>query len=175
MVTLTQDYAKTIPLSQLSVEIDTQLRNKVDELIKQRSALYEERVTAYEEYRAADPGHDRSENAPLDAAIAHIKEVNGAMIANESTLRNLSSVEDLINYNAIGLVVPYSTVRLRRDDGEEMCYRIYPPGVSYPEILVIAEDSRLAIALMGKEVGDVVGVSHTTKHKVLNYEILEIH
>ena len=162
-------------LKSRALEIDRQLRQKIDDLYEQRKALFSERLQAYEEYRAADPGHDRSENAPLDAAINHIKEVNAAMITNAATLKSLTSLEDLTKYNPIGMVVMYSTVHLRRNDGEEFCYRIYPEGVSYPEYGVIAADSRLATVLIDKVVGDVVGVEHVTRHETLNYEIIEIY
>lgn len=154
-----------------------QIANKLEarrlELLQLKEKLAQQRDECYEEYRMANTG-DRSENAPLEAAIRHMQENNAAIIANDTQLKQMDAVADLERYNSVGIVVLYSTVRLTVE-GKELIYRIYPEDVSFVDIGVMAANSRLATALMGKVAGDYVDVEHTSRNISLRYHIEEIY
>lgn len=88
-------------------------------------------------------------------------------------LTNIRNIKEVPPYNFCGIIVMYTTVRLRLDD-KIMTYKIYPNGLSFIDIGVMAADSKVAAALMGKRKGDVVHIRHASKNKVLEYEILDI-
>jgi hypothetical protein len=89
-------------------------------------------------------------------------------------LTEFYKVASLPPYNTCGIVVLYSTVRLEMN-GDLYTYRIYPEGVSFIDIGVMAADSRVARVLLGKEVGAEVGIQHTSNSKVLTYKIVDIY
>lgn len=77
-------------------------------------------------------------------------------------------------YNYSGKVTLYSTVRLKYND-TVLTYKIYPDKISFLDIGVLAANSRVAVAIMGRQKGDIVTLEHTTKQNVLEYEILDIY
>lgn len=77
-------------------------------------------------------------------------------------------------YNTCGIIVPYTTVRLSLQ-GQIMTYRIYPPDISFIDIGVMAGNARVAKAILGKRVGDIVNVRHDSLGTLLHYEIKEIY
>lgn len=160
-------------LQQRAEEIAGLLEQKKEALLQMKVKLAQQRADCLEEYRQANTG-DRSENAPLEAAIKHMQETNAAIVTNSKQLEQLEDIADLSRYNSVGIVVMYSTVRLSLD-GKELIYRIYPDGVSFVDIGVIAANSRLATALMGKVVGDSVDLDHISKNTTLTYRIEEIY
>lgn len=160
-------------LKETSDQIAENLRLKQEVLAKVRNELLEERLQAAEEYKAANTG-DRSENAPLEAAIERMQKVNSKIIENEKQIHLISSIDDLSRYNSVGIVVLYSTVRIRCR-GKEFVYRIFPAGISYLDIGVMAANSRVASAIMGRQVGDVIYLTHDGEGTEVEYEILEIY
>lgn len=160
-------------LKTISDDIARKFEEKKSQLFIERDSLMEKQKKATEDYKAANTG-DRSENAPLEAAINDMREVNASIIKNETLIRRVSNVEDLSRYNSVGIVVLYATVRLECE-GEEYIYRIYPSGISYVDIGVMSASSRLAVALMGKVVGDEVQIMHDGNGKLLTYKIKEIY
>ena len=77
-------------------------------------------------------------------------------------------------YNECGIVVPYTTVRLEMG-GKVMTYRIYPEGVSFIDIGVMAANSRVARAILGKEKGQSVSIRHDSNNTLLEYKIVDIY
>ena len=89
-------------------------------------------------------------------------------------LGNIREIKEVPPYNYCGIIVMYTTVRLRLDD-TVMTYKIYPKGLSFIDIGVMSADAKLAKALMGKKKGDTVSIRHGSKNKMLEYEILDIY
>lgn len=160
-------------LKEKALQIHSLLEEKKNVLLAEKARLAEKRESYIEDYKEANTG-DRSENAPLEEAIRNLKDVNSAISINDAQLRNFEKLEDVDKYNSVGIVLPYSTVRLS-SDGEEFIFRIYPPGMSFVDIGAIAGDSRLALAILNKRVGDVVEVEHTSRKVALSYKIEEIY
>lgn len=77
-------------------------------------------------------------------------------------------------YNYCGRVKIYSTVKLQLDD-EVMVYRIYPEGLSFIDIGIIAANSRVAQALIDKSKGDTITLQHASERTRLEYKILDIY
>ena len=160
-------------LQEKSIEIEEALKKKLVDLQNSRGELLKERNEAGEEYKRANTG-DRSENAPLEAAIEHMKRVNSKIIENDKQIRLISEIDDLSRYNSVGVVVLYATVRVSCN-GREFTYRIFPPNISYLDIGIMAANSRLAVALMGKTVGDTVQLVHDGEGTTLIYRVEEIY
>ncbi len=161
-------------LKEISEEITRKFNSKRAEAEALRAQYNKERLESYEEYRVASSFGDRRENAMLDAAVEKMNIINSKIIVNEKRLSQMGIMDDLSLYNSVGIVVLYSTVRFTCD-GHEFIYKIYPGELSYLDIGIMAETSRVAQALMGHVVGDVVGVDHSARSETLNYKIEEIY
>lgn len=77
-------------------------------------------------------------------------------------------------YNTCGIVVPYSTVRVALDQ-KIMTYRIYPKKLSFIDIGVISEESKMAQALFRKQVGDTFSLQHEGQRVRLQYRLLDLY
>lgn len=161
-------------LKEVSDKITADFESKKAEALRLREQYNNERQKAYEDYRTASSFGDRRENAMLDAAVEQMSIVNSKIIINEQRLKQMEQVGDISNYNSIGIVVVFSTVRISCGD-EEFTYKIYPDELSYIDIGIIAEKSRLATALLGHSVGDMIGVDHSARNETLYYKIEEIY
>lgn len=160
-------------LKEISENITRTFIAEVDSMTQRKDNLLIERETVFEEYRNTSK-EDARENAALSAAIEKMQKVNSDILTLERNLRSVSNVPDISNYNSVGIVVLFATVRLVCE-GEEMIYKIYPNDISLVDLQIIAANCRLATALMGKRVGDFVDVEDTSQNKSLRYEIKEIY
>ena len=91
-----------------------------------------------------------------------------------SELNEARKMKQVPPYNYCGLVVMYTTVRLHRGS-QYYTYKIYPKGLSFIDDGIMAANSRLATALMGKKKGDKVSIRHGSQDTVLVYEIVDIY
>lgn len=101
----------------------------------------------------------------------------GEMAAEYRVIMELGKIRTMKSmppYNHCGLIVMYTTVRLRMNSNL-YTYRIYPKGLSFIDDGVMAANSRLATALMGKRVGDKVTIRHGSRDTMLVYEIIDIY
>lgn len=181
------------PLEVIANEIENSLVAEYLKEKEQRIKYAKDKDDCYAKYRAANTG-DRSENAPLEEAIRNMKEVNISIRMCETNISRLRNIEDLNfvekigeveagrklrRYNSTGVVSIYSTIRVKKlkvnvDDEEEyFIFRIYPTGISYPDVGVIAANTSLAIASLGKVKGDTAIVSSGSSH--ITYIIEEIY
>lgn len=104
--------------------------------------------------------------------------VNGVYNILISKIEELYEVASMPQYNTCGIVKMYSTVRLKCSQGTDesiMTYKIYPAGLSFLDIGIIAADCRVAQAILEKEVGNKVDIKHASKDMNVVYEILEIY
>lgn len=90
------------------------------------------------------------------------------------SLAGFLSVVLMPRYNTCGIVVPYSTVRMEMN-GKTMTYRIYPDGVAFIDIGVMAANARVARAIMGKQKGDSVSIRHDSTGVLLTYKIIDVY
>lgn len=178
-------------LQEVAELIEEDLAKVYSSYLVRRRVLSEEKKICQQEYMAANTG-DRSENAPLQAAIENIKRNNLDIRECEEVISGLAAIEDAgflskiysadseilegkRKYNSIGKVVLYSTVRLDFN-GDELIFRIYPDNISHIDIGVMAANTKLASSLMGKGVGECVEISrNATAGKFAVYKILEIY
>lgn len=87
---------------------------------------------------------------------------------------HIKEMKAIPSYNYCGVIVLYTTVRLDLD-GRLFTYKIYPKGLSFIDDGVMAADSRLATALIGRHKGDIVSIRHASKGKILNYKVVDIY
>lgn len=168
------------PLSVISEEIENSLVDMYLTEQERRKKLSKDKEDCYARYREANTG-DRSENAPLEEAIRNMKEVNVSIRSCENKISRLRNIEDLSfrekihdeesegykglrRYNSTGIVSIYSTIRVLKEgvngeQEEEFIFRIYPDNISNPDIGVIAANTSLAIACLGKRTGGIAIVS----------------
>ena len=81
---------------------------------------------------------------------------------------------NLPDYNSCGIIVPYSTVRINYR-GEDMVYRIFPAGISFLDIGVIAADSRVGSAILGRRKGETVTLGHAATKQRLQCKIIDVY
>lgn len=83
-------------------------------------------------------------------------------------------VKNLPEYNSCGVIVMYSTVRINYN-GADRVYRIFPTGISFLDIGVMAADSRVGSALMGRRKGETIILSHAATKQRLQCKILDVY
>lgn len=110
-------------------------------------------------------------------SLTDVIQESGSLDQDIECLRSLNDyweVKRKPEYNTCGIIVLYTTVRLRLN-GQLMTYKIYPNGVSFIDIGVMAANSRVARALLGKEKGQSISIRHDSNNTVLTYEIVDIY
>lgn len=180
-------------LSVIAEEIENSLVKKYSTDKEKRIKLARDKDKCYDDYKRANTG-DRAENAPLEEAIREMKKVNVDIRVCENNIVRLRNVEDLSfiekigevdanrklrKYNSTGVISIYSTIRVIKkatnemENEEEFIFRIYPDNISDPDIGVIAANTSLAIACMGKTVGDKAIISSGPFH--ITYVIKDVY
>lgn len=153
-----------------------EIANKVGELAK---SLEEEYLTVRErldisnnEAREAAAQGDLRENAAYEKASADVNKYTSELASISARLAALEKL-DMERYNSVGIVLPYSTVQLKEESGQEYIYMIFPDITLGDNI--ISTDSRIAKAILGKVKGDVVAVPHAVTKKEILYRIVDIY
>ena len=140
---------------------------------KMSSASRTELYNAFEKLRKTEP----------DELSGNFMQFKTWVDNNEPTDKNNDCIEAILDfwkvatlpkYNTCGVIVPYTTVRLEMN-GNLMTYRIYPEGVSFIDIGVMAANSRVARAILGKEKGQSVTIRHDSNSTLLEYKIIDIY
>lgn len=104
------------------------------------------------------------------------RRANGEMALEYKLLMEFSKLKEMKAmplYNYCGKIVVYSTVRVKTEN-EMYTYRIYPKDLSFIDDGIIAANSRLATALIGKRKGDTVSVRHGSKGTIVVYEVVDV-
>ncbi len=123
------------------------------------------------------------ESDPIWKSVVALQEVasdktSDGILFNEraviTDLEDVKKMKSVFPYNTCGVIVPYTTVRVELD-GKRYTYKIYPEGISFIDNGVIAANSALAAALLGRNVGDVVSVKHASKGTTLRYKVVDIY
>ena len=73
------------------------------------------------------------------------------------------------------MIVTYTTVLLRVQDGREFIVKLYPEGVSDVVRGIFSTDSPLGVALWKKEIGDIITLEHKTTGELIQYTIIDIY
>ncbi len=153
---------KTI-LTQAGVE---KLKDELKRLID------EERPAVIEQIKEARSQGDLSENADYDAARARQAIVEQRIQELQKMLSNVKIIEDIIEEENVKLVRLGSTVTIKKIDdhhkeiGDEIVYTIVGSVEADPENGRISNECPLAVALLSKEVNDVVTVKVAKPYKV---------
>lgn len=79
------------------------------------------------------------------------------------------------DYNHCGIVVMYSTVRIKSSVHGVHTYKIYPGGVSFLDMGILAANSRVAEAIMGGKVGTKVDITNNSNRQTITYEIIDLY
>ena len=126
-----------------------ELKKELDNLINVRRP---ENIQAIKEARALG---DLSENAEYDAARNEQAQIEGRIQQLEKMLENVSIIAEVSNETVgIGNTVSIKYV----DDDEEEEYKIVGSQEADPFESKISNESPIAKALLGREVGDIVDV-----------------
>ena len=153
---------KTI-ITQAGVE---KLKDELKKLID------EERPAVIEQIKEARSQGDLSENADYDAARARQAIVEQRIQELQKMLSNVKIIEDIIEEENVKLVRLGSTVTIKKIDdhhkeiGDEIVYTIVGSVEADPENGRISNECPLAVALLSKEVNDVVTVKVAKPYKV---------
>ncbi|HHU27723.1 TPA: transcription elongation factor GreA [bacterium] len=132
----------------------------------------EERPAVIEQIKEARSQGDLSENADYDAARARQAIVEQRIQELQKMLSNVKIIEDIIEEENVKLVRLGSTVTIKKIDdhhkeiGDEIVYTIVGSVEADPENGRISNECPLAVALLSKEVNDVVTVKVAKPYKV---------
>lgn len=163
-------------LEKVSREITESVKNWANELIVKKDETNRNLTKTVEDMQAAASEGDLSENSAYTEAIEKIKQLNAQMGIIGNQLRALLDVEEPDDYVSIGMVIPYSTVKLEIEgEQEEMIYKVYPGSLSDLSKRVIAQDSEVGQAIFLQEVGYEFDIIHRVTKQPVHYKILEIY
>ena len=138
---------KTVYLTQEGYQ---ELKKELDDLINIKRPL---NIKAIKEARALG---DLSENAEYDAARNEQAELESRIQKLEQILENVSIIENVDNSKvSIGNTVKIKYVV----DGEVDEYQIVGSQEADPFLSKISNESPIALALLGKKVGEIVDVN----------------
>ncbi len=144
--------------------------------IEQLAQLREDNERFTEEYKVANTHGDRRENAAFEDAVAGLKRCSVEFEEVSARLNAANAVSGIEDYTPMGMVVLYSTVKLKRiDDNRQFVYMIFPEGVSDLDRGILSIDSRIAQAIKGKKMGDVVQVTHNVNGNKYSYVIEDVY
>ncbi len=155
-------------LEQTIHEANSELRNLM---------LQQAGVTSIEEVGPALQRVSPYDISQMIIQMANLVKSTGEVEKDVDCLRALNDYWEVARkpaYNTCGIIVLYTTVRLCMN-GQMMTYRIYPNGVSFIDIGVMAANARVARAILGKEKGQSISIRHDSNNTVLTYEIVDIY
>lgn len=183
---------EAMSLKEESYNISKRLVQKREDNEKE-IAESKKKLEQYEdEFLTASAHGDASENAQLDAAKQNLRQTTGDLNRYLDIARRLSKIEDPVflrevykdrkddypEYLPCGVVKTYSTVVVGISIGtaqsEDFTVKLYPSGISFVEDRIIAVDSVIGKAILGKRVGDT-GSTVTSGNKTVTYEIKDLY
>lgn len=161
-------------LRDISAKISSSLIEWKKELDEQKKSIIVDIEHTTEDMKVASAMGDRSENAAFTTAVEKLSQLNTQLTNVSKQLRDLANVDDTKEYEHIGVVVMYSTVRLSMN-GEEFIYKLYPGKLSSMERRILAQESKVGRSIWMKRVGDVFAVEHRITKDPVVYRIEEIY
>jgi len=161
-------------LQEKSKEISECLSNLKKSLITRKEEVQVKIENTLEDLRKASEMGDRSENAAFTQAVEDLGKLNGEVAAIEKQIAEIELVDDESRYNSIGIVVYYTTVRLRTK-GQEFVVKLYPNEISDIENGILAYKDTIGKYLWHKKKGDKFTVPHRVTGDLLEYEIVDLY
>ncbi len=175
------EFLKTFGITQpeeFANVIRTMDYNEVCDKIEQFEVYYIDKMTAIIE-------QDNPKDSPVWKSKNELAKVANSLVSQGVLsqehyvlilLNDVKKMKKVRPYNCCGRVVVYSTVRLRLGDQRMFTYKIYPKGLSFIDNGIMAANSRLATALLGRYKGETVRVRGLSgSQQVLNYEIVDLY
>lgn len=162
-------------LQEKSSEIEKAFVQTKMELKKRLEQISEDINVYTEEYKVANTHGDRSENAAFEDSVRNLTRAQADYAEAANLYNAMSIVTGLDNYKPVGIIVLYTTVRLKcLEDGTVYEYRIFPKKISDIDRGILSEESRIGKALLGRTKGETIKVVHALKGVELNYLIEDI-
>jgi transcription elongation GreA/GreB family factor len=161
-------------LEDVSRSISDSLASWKSELEGKKKEILSDIEQTTEDMKVASAMGDRSENAAFVNAVEKLSQLNAQLLNVNSQLKDLLQVTTAENYEPIGMIVLYSTVRLSVN-GEEITLKLYPGKLSSIERKILAQESIVGRAMWQKSVGDEFTVEHRVTRESIRYKILEIY
>ena len=145
---------KTLISKEKFVEIKNELKNLIQN----------ERPKIIATLQSAREQGDLSENADYDAAKQRQGEIEAKIKEYENIINNCEVIDNIPSENNEKIVKIGSTVEiLDMNENEKYTYSIVGTIEADPDNNKISNDSPLAIAILGKKVGDIVEVKGIEK------------
>lgn len=161
-------------LEEISKEISIRFQKIKEDAVEQKQKIILDIEKNAEELKKAAEKGDRSENAEYSAAVEKASLLSVALSDLDARLKMMDKVDDEDQYEPIGMVVMYSTVRFSHGS-QEFIYKIYPEGVSDISNGILAKDAPIGRMLWLKEPGEEVSLEHRITGDILKYRIEEVY
>ena len=162
-------------LKEQSKKISERLAALIQELEDQKNNTIMLLEKTMEEFKEASAQGDRSENAAFTEATTKLSMYNVTLSLIDTRIRSIKYKVQEEKYVPIGMIVTYTTVLLRVQDGREFIVKLYPEGVSDVVRGIFSTDSPLGVALWKKEIGDIITLEHKTTGELIQYTIIDIY
>ena len=162
-----------------SEEISNSFLKLRQNLVEQKKEVVKDIDQATTDLQKASAEGDHRENADYSKAIKDLQILSINARNLEVQLKELEFANEPEQYQPIGIVVMYSTVRLLVEcegkPSQELVYKVYPNSISDIASGILAKDSMLGTAIWMKTVGTVVTLNHRLTGDPIQYKILEIY
>lgn len=171
---MVQRVQQGMSLKEASATITANLTKLSKELRDQKQDFINQIAEKTNDLRRASEQGDRSENAEFTEALEKLQQLQAALRDIDTRLESMD-VDTEADYKPIGMIVKYSTFRIRDNEGVEYVFKLYPDNVSDLEKNIMAKNSRIAQALWLKGVGDTVSVMHDGANIINTYTVIDLY
>lgn len=161
-------------LEDKSREISNSLEEWRNDLLESQRRVLKEIEVTNEELRAAVADGDLRENSAYTNAVEKLSQLNAQMLNISVQSKEIAAIPEDEVYKHIGLIVLFSTMRLRVRS-EEFVFKLYPGTVSAVEKGILAQNSPVGRAVWMKKAGDIVRLEDKDSGEPIEYEILEVY
>ena len=165
----------SVNLQEESKKIFDNAKRLKQKLLDTRKELLENIDSITQDIQEAKAGGDLSENAEFTESINALKQATAELQNNDGLLSVMSADFDKVQYKPIGMIILYSTFRLRDSYGREFIFKLFPEDITDIEQHILAKNSRLGKALWLKEAGNTVHVEHRETKDDIEYTVLEVY
>lgn len=165
-----------ISLKDAGVEIKAKFFEYLSDLESQYEQLLEKQQVLMNDLCVALSRGDLSENAEYKSAKDELESCAATLCSLNEQLKKARTVKaDNLEYQPIGIVVMFTTVRLKNSYGNAYTMCLYPKGISDLSRGILSVDSVVGKSLWYKRIGDTFVVEHRITGELITWEVEDIY
>ncbi len=153
-------------------DISNRLAAYKQELRSMKVAITEDIEKTTVDLKEAAALGDLRENAEFTAAVEKLSQLNARLNNLLEQLKDIEDIDGEENYENIGMIVLFSTVKVRlKETGEVFIFKLYPGNVSKVEEGIVSVESPVGKNIWFKVKGSVFTVEHAVTGEPIEFEI----